>query len=912
MHGLIRFLIIALMATVATVARATENTSATISALAAAAKYDDALTAAIALEKQTSAANNGISPDHAVAVSWIAFLKSVLGDRAGATPFYEQAVDIYSKVTPARPADYATSLNNLGYNRAETGRTTEAEQLYLKALDLRERNLPPNSPAIADTLNNLAQLYKGEGHLEDALPLLNRALEIRTRSLPPNDPLIASSLQNLAGAMELDPAGDKFVAAQHLLEKALEIRRNSQTANHPEIAGVISKLATNLFNQGKFSAAETRFEEALQMRRKSQPANHPDIASTLLGLGMTDLELKRYSAAEAEFREALAIREAALAPASSKIADTLSLLAGALDGQGRLAEALDAMRRATKIRLQGGDITASDQEYFYHHLDLLAEAVSDKAQADKLLSESFLLGQNAEQSEAASAVAKMAARFATHDPALQDLVRERDEQDAMLSALERQFSDDLGRPPEKRNPDTRRDMQKLQARRVEIDAALKKGFPKYFELVKPDAVGVDAARQLLKPNEALISIASGPDFTFVWAISRDHAAWQKVETSRDWLSSSVKSLRPSLDTEDLKAGIGNGGALFDLGLSYELYAKLLQPLESVFKDKSHLIIVPSGALTSLPFQVLITKKPGTPQPKLEQLGVYHDADWLIRDHSLSVLPSVNSLRSLRQLGLAAATTKPMIGFGNPALKKRVASNANSAASLQLAELQTRGLSRSPREILAENEIFDRLEELPTTETELRAVAKDLGAANDDLELGPNATETRVKQSNLAIYNVVYFATHGLVADDLKGTLDEPALVLSRPEHPDAYDDGFLTASEISEDLKLNADWVVLAACNTASADSKPGAEALSGLAKAFFHAGARALLVSHWRVESESAARLTTATFAIKSKNKSMGRAEALREAMLAEIDRKPVATADLWNAYPAFWAPFSVVGEGG
>ncbi len=317
-------------------------------------------------------------------------------------------------------------------------------------------------------------------------------------------------------------------------------------------------------------------------------------------------------------------------------------------------------------------------------------------------------------------------------------------------------------------------------------------------------------------------------------------------------------------------------------------------------------------MTSLPFQVLITKKPGTPHPKLQEIPFYRDAPWLIRDHALSVLPSVTSLRSLRQLGLAAATTKPMVGFGNPVLKKRVASNSKPAGSMQLAEMQTRGLSRSPHEIIAEDAIFDRLEELPTTEAELRDVAKDLGASNEDLQLGANATETRVKQTDLSVYNVVYFATHGLVADDLKATLDEPALVLSRPEHPDSFDDGFLTASEISEDLKLNADWVVLAACNTAAADSKPGAEALSGLAKAFFHAGARALLVSHWRVESEAAARLATETFALKGKNKSLGRAEALREAMLTEIDRKPVVTADLWNAYPAFWAPFSVVGEGG
>ncbi len=199
--------------------------------------------------------------------------------------------------------------------------------------------------------------------------------------------------------------------------------------------------------------------------------------------------------------------------------------------------------------------------------------------------------------------------------------------------------------------------------------------------------------------------------------------------------------------------------------------------------------------------------------------------------------------------------------------------------------------------------------MPGTEEELRAIAKGLGATEGDLHLGTAATETNVKATDLSVYNVVYFATHGLVADDIKG-LNEPALVLTPPDVPDPNDDGLLTASEISHSLKLNADWVVLAACNTA-AESKPGAEALSGLAKSFFHAGARALLVSHWRVDSDAAARLTTATFEIQAHDKTIGRAEALRQAMLMQIEKKVTDTADLWNAYPAFWAPFSVVGEG-
>jgi CHAT domain-containing protein len=120
----------------------------------------------------------------------------------------------------------------------------------------------------------------------------------------------------------------------------------------------------------------------------------------------------------------------------------------------------------------------------------------------------------------------------------------------------------------------------------------------------------------------------------------------------------------------------------------------------------------------------------------------------------------------------------------------------------------------------------------------------------------------------------------------------------------AEDDGLLTASEVAQ-LDLDADWVVLSACNTAAGE-KGDAEALSGLARAFFYAKTRALLVSHWYVDSEAAVKLTTGVFDVLREDPKIGRAEALRRSMA-----RLIMSGHPEEGHPEYWAPFVLVGEG-
>ena len=253
------------------------------------------------------------------------------------------------------------------------------------------------------------------------------------------------------------------------------------------------------------------------------------------------------------------------------------------------------------------------------------------------------------------------------------------------------------------------------------------------------------------------------------------------------------------------------------------------------------------------------------------------------------LPSVSSLKALRTFAKRTKASRPFLGIGDPELD----GEPGEARGAKLASLFT------PRGV-ANVKAVRELTSLPESREELQSLARSLNAGDGSLLVGPDATETKVKAVPLSDYQVVAFATHGLVTGELAG-VSEPALVLTPPAEGTETDDGLLTAREVTQ-LKLNADWVILSACNTAAADCTPGARGLSGLAKAFFYAGSRALIVSHWPVVSDAAVALTTRMLAAAKTG--LTRAVAHRQAM--------IGTGPARNAHPALWAPFVVVGEGG
>lgn len=533
----------------------------------------------------------------------------------------------------------------------------------------------------------------------------------------------------------------------------------------------------------------------------------------------------------------------------------------------------------------------------------------------QLRDEAFQAAQKAMLTSASMALAQLGVRFSAGSDGLARLVRQRQDLVAAWKGADRALVKALGMAGSGTGADRdvearRAEAGALQARIADSDRDMAARFPAYAELSQPQPVSIAATQALLEEGEALVLVFVGTRETFVWAVTRDAADWHRVPVSRDGLVAQVKALRAGLDpaavavmrsalrdfgdTDVAGEGIATSRqAGFSRAGAHDLFRQILAPLDHLLAQRRRVFIVAERPFDALPFALLVTE---APQGEDTDPAALRETAWLIRRQGIVTLPSVSSLRSLRAAPVVAAPL-PFRGYGAPLLGGRGPPAQVASAAADVAGTLLRG----GRVDLA---TVRSLSPLPQTEGELRRLAEALGAPADAVQVGAAATKSAVLAADLSPYRVLAFATHGLLAGDIPG-LSEPALVFTPPA-VEGVDDGLLTASEAAR-LHLAADWVILSACNTAGSDGTPGSDGLSGLARAFFYAGARTLLVSHWPVRDDAAARLTTGTLAARRADPWLSKAEAFRRATLALI----ADASDPTLAHPAIWAPFVMVGEG-
>ena len=502
-----------------------------------------------------------------------------------------------------------------------------------------------------------------------------------------------------------------------------------------------------------------------------------------------------------------------------------------------------------------------------------------------------------------------AVRAAASTPALADVVRLEQDAKNEITGLRRYLAGEAGgaaTPLPVIAEKMRARIAVLEAERSKLMLEIKAKFPDFDRLVHPaPPTAQDIARQL-EPGQALLMLLPTSDAVYAWAVAADRSpAFVRIDLSEGRINALVARLRLQLDF----GASANAGKRYDHAAAFELYDKLLAPLASVWRGKPQLLIAAGGALGQIPFAVLQTQASD---------GLNGSTPWLIREAAIAQVPSLASWLAIKSIAKGKPASQAFLGWGDPTFNTQMTSQVSG--TVVNAPSQTRNVTVKRADVLVDlnaSQIavaapsalnYADIPALPDTRDELLAIAAVLKAdAARDVVLGRSATRESVLKASqsglLARKRVVAFATHGLMTGDLPN-LTQPALAmagtdgdLQNPLAPLLTLDDVLT-------LKLNADWVVLSACNTAASDGR-GDEALSGLARGFFYAGTRSMLVTHWSVESESAKRLTTATFEHYTANANAPKAESLRQAMLQVM-------AEPKYAHPAYWAPYALVGDSG
>ncbi len=748
-----------------------------------------------------------------------------------------------------------------------------------------------------------------------------------------------SAIQGLIGILS---AQRRYAEAELLARLNLRIFRKVDGArlSLPTIQAKMT-LADAIAAQGRWHEALAHYE-ALRKGLENDPAAYQKFFVGNLNLAMAMMVAERPEHAAGVLRAAGERSALLLGEDHFETAMIRGVLGAAYMRSGareraslEFGRAIPLLFRRAADAEEGGAFGAAREPW----LDLIMESFIgflagvfrtplNRGGGKQVAEEAFRLASLVRNLGLQRAMRPAASAAAVKDPELARFANQKQSVQVRISALTDLLANAISFPANQQNPfvieTLRAKIARLRADRSRIAGRIARRFPAYARLTHPRASTVRQARSALRPGEALVSIYMGQERIYIWAIPKKGRVVFSAKAPGRWqIEPAVIELRRALHTD---AAVLKDVPAYNLELGYELYKTLLAPVRKGWQRAEGLFIVTHGALGHLPFAALPTKLVRMGRAKGPLFSGYRKVPWLVRRASVTMLPSVAALESLRSRRAGSAGRHPFIGFGAPSFggdrprmvnqpvvgKKKVASREDDRALSLDLPLAWRSL-RKTRDLNSLR--LPDLSYIPETADEVRSVARALRADPiRDIYLGRRASEDMLKTMDLANRKVVLFATHGLLPGDLNG-LTQPALALSHPGAAGGESDGLLTMDEVLG-LRLNADWVVLPAFGDANG-KVPEAKALSSLGRAFFYAGARALLMSSWPVESTSARRLMTDLFVRQARAPRRPRAAVLRRAMLGLLDGKGYVDEATGKtvfsyAHPIFWAPFTIVGDGG
>lgn len=780
----------------------------------------------------------------------------------------------------------------------QKGLHAEAEALLRDAIALQTRFLGENDFSVVQTVLDLALLVSNQGRVEEATRLLNRAGVLLDQSPRPEERARLDLYrgfdaanrgrfdQGLRYAQSAAQAWRQLLKGESAsLENLADADPFNRTLERGELAFALNLLAQMAVRDGQLVLASVSAAEALQIFNTTEGLPPAWRADTLMVLGEISIAQRRLSAAETYLNASIAIRRQ-LFGEGPPVIRALFALGRAYQQEGLEASAIlsfrDAMAMTRRLGPAAREILREDDLIPLAEAALSLGSRLNPVDRDAVYADVFSALGLLRAPLVARTISQTADRLSQDQPELAALLRKRQSAQRALDAARVDLAIEILAPSESRSAIVEgRLADSIERQRAEIATLtqrLQTEFPAYQQLMSPAVPSVPELQAVLRPNEGLLTFLFGRDKGFALLVRRDGVQLARVGESRDSLGAAVTALRRALVLE------ANMMSTFDVRVAHQLHEALLSGLVGAMRGLDHLVVVQTGPLASLPLGVLIASPPNGED--------YSQHDWLGRHIALTSVPAVSAFHALRTAPPRAASGD-FLGVGNPGLR----GGRGQSGAQELMALCRDGGAVAPGVIQA-------LPPLPDTAQELRRVEAVFSKAHRTrLLLGFEATEAGLMREQLNQYRVLYFASHAVLPGELK-CAGEPALVLTPPEAAGSRnEDGLLEASEIAQ-LDLNADLVVLSACNTAGAGGKFGGDALSGLAEAFFHAGTRAVVASHWQVPSAATTSLMTSMFETLGPDIQVDPARALQQAQLRLM-------ANQQTAHPFFWGAFVVVGDG-
>lgn len=830
------------------------RTARTMARLGNVLRLQHRLDEAAKMQKRALEIRQRLAPDSvevADSLQHLALLVWEQGDLEAMADYNRRGLAIQERLS-ADSLAMADTLNAVAVLAAERGQYAEAAATFERAIAILERRSPGSIP-LATSIARLGMVYRLLGDMDAAVAWLKRALVIREK-LAPESLGTASILTNLGEILreqgDLDHAAD-------LTRRALALWRKAS----PTIYGVSGSLNS----LGIIARLRGNLDEAWDLHQQALKINRYDVSAFTLG------HLGKVAEARGNLDQALDLHLQALAIHERVVPGKIEE-AVALQQVGRLyrltrrpEQAAQYLARAVdSLESQVGRLGGSqDQQATFRaqHEEIYREAVEVELELGHQERAFHLV----ERSRARSFLTLLAERdleLSGELPA--EIERSRKDNAARYDRTLRQLSRWTPEAGEEARKTLDDELRRLRSERDRIAAEIRKASPRLAALRQPQPLDLDAARKLLDPGTLALSYSVGKDKTALFAVTREGGL--RVATLPLGQESLKKDVERFLEQVRQPAPVSKD-------LARSLYRALVGPVSDLVERSRRVLILPDGPLHRLPFGALM-----------------QGDRFLIEQKPLHTALSLTVYGTLRAPG-GERTGPPspprLVAFGDPRFPKTPPANGAARGPVGL-----RGAGWAP---------------LPYSRREVETIAALYPESH--LYLGEEATEERARSATRDA-RLLHFATHGAIDD--RTPLDS-ALVLTIPEGPER-ENGLLQVWEIFESVRLDADLVVLSACESALGRELSG-EGMIGLTRAFQYAGARSVVASLWSVADQFTAELMARFH--RHYASGLPTDEALRAAQL-ELIRGPVRitlangqTLETDASAPFFWAAFQLFGDG-